>query len=106
MQGRDMQGKLSTSRNKETINLKKEAGLWLKEQRLRAGLSQIDLAGKLGLRYYTFISQIENGYGRVPYQGMADWARALGIDPAQFARTLLGYYEPTLYRLLFEDARQ
>ena len=101
-----MQGKLSTSRNKATINLKKEAGLWLKEQRLRAGLSQIDLAGRLGLRYYTFISQIENGYGRVPYQSMADWARALGIEPGQFARALLGYYEPALYRLLFEEARQ
>lgn len=101
-----MRGRLSTSRNKETISLKKEAGFWLKEQRLRAGLSQIDLAGRLGLKYYTFISQIENGYGRVPYQSMADWARALGIEPAQFARTLLGYYEPALYRLLFEEALQ
>ena len=101
-----MRGKLSTSRNKETISLKKEAGFWLKEQRLRAGLSQIDLASRLGLKYYTFISQIENGFGRVPSQSMGDWARALGLRPSQFARVLLGYYDPALFHALFEDGKE
>ena len=41
--------------------LRKEAGRWLQAQRKRAGLSQIQLAEKLGLKYYTFISQVENG---------------------------------------------
>jgi len=34
------------------------------------GLSQVQLADRLGLKYYTFISQVENGFGRVPSETM------------------------------------
>ncbi len=82
--------------------LRKQAGQWLKEARRNAGLSQIELADKLGLKYYTFISQVENGFGRVPSDTMEAWARALGLAPAAFARHLLSHYDPHLYRLLYE----
>jgi transcriptional regulator with XRE-family HTH domain len=82
--------------------LRKQAGVWLKELRTLAGLSQIELAERLGLKYYTFISQVENGFGRVPTDSMEAWARALGSPPAEFARRLLAYYDPELHRLLFE----
>lgn len=82
--------------------LRKLAGGWLKELRAAAGLSQIQLAQMLGFKYYTFISQVENGFGRVPTESMEAWARALETDPSQFARKLLSYYEPELHRLLFE----
>ncbi|MEX0590460.1 MAG: helix-turn-helix transcriptional regulator [Xanthobacteraceae bacterium] len=85
--------------------LKKEAGTWLKELRQRAGLSQIELAGRLELKYYTFISQIETGYGRVPTESMEAWANALGVKPAEFARRLLSFYDPDLYKLLFGEKR-
>jgi transcriptional regulator with XRE-family HTH domain len=85
--------------------LRKEAGTWLKELRTRAGLSQIELAGRLGFKYYTFISQVENGFGRLPTESLEAWARALGVDPSSFARELLSYYEPELHRLLFEVKR-
>jgi len=85
--------------------LRKKAGNWLKEMRGRAGLSQIELAQILGFKYYTFISQVENGFGRVPTESLEAWARALGADPSTFARELLSYYEPELYRLLFEVKR-
>src|SRR5580693_2533658 len=93
----------ATSRGRDTGSPKKKAGSWLREQRQKAGLSQMDLANKLDFKYYTFISQIENGYGRVPSQSMADWARALGVRPERFARILLSYYDPALYRVLFKD---
>ena len=82
--------------------LRKQAGAWLKDMRGRAGLSQVELAQQLGLKYYTFISQVEYGFGRVPTDSMEAWARALGLDPSTFARKLLAYYEPELHRLLFE----
>jgi transcriptional regulator with XRE-family HTH domain len=82
--------------------LRKRAGSWLQERRKAAGLSQIDLAARLGLKYYTFVSQVENGFGRVPIDGMEAWARALDIAPPAFARHLLACYEPELHRLLFE----
>ena len=90
-------GKVAT----EARQLRKQAGDWLKQRRADAGLSQADLAAQLGLKYYTFISQVENGFSRVPTEIMGAWAGQLGLEPAAFARHLLMYYEPELHRLLF-----
>ena len=81
--------------------LRKLAGDWLKQRRADAELSQADLAARLGLKYYTFISQVENGFSRVPTEFMGAWANELGLEQAAFARHLLLYYEPELHRLLF-----
>ena len=86
-----------------TKALRREAGRWLKAGREDAGLTQAELAARVGLRYYTFVSQVENGLGRVPVESQGAWAAAIGADPAQFAKTLLGYYEPELHRLLFGE---
>ena len=86
----------------KSLELRKQAGTWLQERRKAAGLSQIELGQRLGLKYYTFISQVENGFSRVPSDSMEGWARALGIAPAEFARHLLVWYEPELHKLLFE----
>jgi transcriptional regulator with XRE-family HTH domain len=85
----------------EARQLRKAAGDWLKLRRADAELSQADLAARLGLKYYTFISQVENGFSRVPTEIMGAWANELGIEQAGFARHLLMYYEPELHRLLF-----
>ena len=81
--------------------LRKMAGDWLKQRRADAEMSQADLAARLGLKYYTFISQVENGFSRVPIEIMGAWASELGLEQAAFARHLLMYYEPELHRLLF-----
>lgn len=85
----------------EARQRRKRAGDWLKARRAEAGLSQVDLAARLDLKYYTFISQVENGFSRVPTESMEAWATALALDPRAFATHLLMYYEPELYRLLF-----
>jgi transcriptional regulator with XRE-family HTH domain len=82
--------------------MRKQAGDWLKQLRGRAGMSQFELAERLGFKYYTFVSQVENGFGRVPTESMEAWALALGVEPPDFARHLLTFYEPELHRLLFE----
>jgi transcriptional regulator with XRE-family HTH domain len=88
--------------NTQVKMLRKQAGAWLKDLRNRAGLSQMQLAEQLGFKYYTFISQIENGFGRLPTESMEAWARALGVNPSHFAKKLISFYEPELYRLLYE----
>lgn len=90
----------------EIKRLRKLAGRWLKSLREEAGLTQAVLAERVGLRYYTFISQVESGLGRVPIEAQGAWAATLGLDPADFARTLLGYYEPELHRLLFSPGHE
>ena len=62
----------------EARQLRKQAGDWLKLRRADAGLSQVDLAARLGLKYYTFISQVENGFSRVPTEAMEAWAVRTG----------------------------
>lgn len=89
----------------EARQLRKQAGDWLKARRADAGLSQVDLAARLSLKYYTFISQVENGFSRVPTETMEAWAIALGLEPSAFARHLLVYYEPELHRLLFGGSK-
>ncbi|WP_163852286.1 helix-turn-helix domain-containing protein [Pseudooceanicola aestuarii] len=78
-------------------------GQWLKQLRETAGLSQRDLADRLSLDYYTFISQLENGRGKIPAHRYVEWAGALDQDPRSFVKRLLSYYEPSTYRILFEE---
>ena len=89
----------------EAKKLRRQAGSWLKVLRGRAGLSQIELAEKLGVKYYTFVSQVDNGFCRVPTESMEAWARALEVDPSKFARKLVSYYDPELHRLLLKGKK-
>src|SRR5436190_8414445 len=90
----------------QTKQLRQQAGRWLKAARERAGLTQAELAEKVGLRYYTFVSQVESGLGRLPIETQGAWADALGQNSQEFAKTLLRYYEPELFRLLFDTDTQ
>jgi transcriptional regulator with XRE-family HTH domain len=81
--------------------LRKDAGRYLKELRQKARLTQQQLAKRLGLDYYTFISQVENGFNRVPPEKLADWAAALNVPVEVFAKELLRYYDPFIYKAIF-----
>jgi transcriptional regulator with XRE-family HTH domain len=91
--------KLTTT---DTLELRREAGRWLKEQREAAGLSQRQLAECVGTEYYTFVSQLETGRGRIPPDKYRVWASALRIEPRDFVLALLPYYDPLTYEILFE----
>jgi transcriptional regulator with XRE-family HTH domain len=93
----------SPAKAAQTKRLRQQAGRWLKAAREAAGLTQAELAERVGLRYYTFVSQVESGLGRLPIETQGSWAAALGRDPGEFARTLLAWYEPELHRLLFGE---
>ncbi|HZH26255.1 MAG TPA: helix-turn-helix transcriptional regulator [Azospirillaceae bacterium] len=83
--------------------LRRQAGRWLGAQREHAGLTQAQVAERVGLRYYTFVSQVEGGHGRVPSEHFKSWAQAIGVPTHEFAKTLLKYYEPDIFPLLFPD---
>jgi transcriptional regulator with XRE-family HTH domain len=82
-------------------DLRAQAGLWLRTLREERGLSQRELAERVGALYYTFISQIESGKGRIPAERYEAWAVALGIETREFCIRMLSFYEPTTYRILF-----
>jgi transcriptional regulator with XRE-family HTH domain len=81
--------------------LRKEAGRYLKDLREKADLTQNALSKLLGFEYYTMISQVEGGKARIPPDKMLAWAKAVKTDPKVFARTLLRYYDPFMWQVLF-----
>lgn len=83
--------------------LRREGGRWLKSLRERAGLSQRRLADDVGVEYYTFISQLETGRGRIPPDRYREWAKAFGLQPKEFVQDVLKYYDPVTHEILFED---
>lgn len=85
----------------ETIELRKDGGQWLKSLREARGLSQRKLADLIGTDYYTFISQLETGRGRIPPDRYAAWAEALNVEPREFVKNVLKFYDPITFDILF-----
>jgi transcriptional regulator with XRE-family HTH domain len=83
--------------------LRLEMGKWLRQLREDRALSQRDLANLLNLDYYTFISQLENGRGKIPPSRYAEWADALGVDRKDFVGKILYFTEPSTYAILFGE---
>ena len=87
----------------DSKQLRKEAGIWLRSLREARRLSQRQLANRVDVEYYTFISQIEVGRGRVPTERVEIWAEALGEEVQPFAKRLMSYYDPINYRWDFPE---
>lgn len=81
--------------------LRKEAGRWLQHLRTECGLSQRELAKKIGAEYYTFVSQLECGRGRIPPDRYGVWAEALNIPQRVFVFNLMRFYDPVTFEALF-----
>jgi transcriptional regulator with XRE-family HTH domain len=84
----------------EAQDLRRRAGQWLKRLRTERGLSQRELARRLDLEAYTFISQLEAGRGRIPPDRMERWAAALEQEPGDFVARLMQYYDPVTFEVL------
>ena len=85
------------TRNQESI------GNQLKGYRINRGLTQKELADKIGVEYYTMISQMELGYMAIPPALWLPIAEELQIDAQQWVLTLLVEYQPELYKALFRN---
>jgi transcriptional regulator with XRE-family HTH domain len=90
-----------TQDSNRALELRKQAGAWLRARRTELGLSQRELARRVKVEYYTFISQIEAGRGRVPAERLSDWSKALEMDPKEFAVNIMRYYDPYVYEMVF-----
>jgi transcriptional regulator with XRE-family HTH domain len=92
--------------------MRRRAGGYIRSLRQEAELTQQQVAKHLGYDYYTFISQVELGYGRVPSEDLAKWAEVLRVEKGEFAKRMLSFYDPYLYYAIFggqhpiEEARR
>jgi DNA-binding XRE family transcriptional regulator len=100
-------GRIPTERQRPTPadlqEQRRAAGEWLRKLREERGLSQRDLARLVGADYYTLVSQLESGRGRVPPERYSVWAQALEVEAKVFVKTLMQYYDPVTYALLFPE---
>lgn len=80
--------------------LRRSLGQWLKERREAKGLTQADLGLALGIKYYSFISQVENGIGRIPQELYGPWADSIGVAREEFAWMAISRLEPGLFEML------
>jgi len=75
--------------NTRTVNpslAAKRVGQFVRQRRLHLGLSRAQLARRLGFVLGSVVSHVERGDTRIAPQAMAEWARALEMDPVAFAR--------------------
>jgi transcriptional regulator with XRE-family HTH domain len=98
-----MYGNPQRRTNSDVQEMRRDGGRWLREMRERAGLSQRELAHLVQTDYYTFVSQLENGRGRIPPDRYYAWARALKVEPREFVKTLMKYYDPVTFEILFGE---
>lgn len=82
---------------------RREAGAWLRHLRETRGFTQRLLAERVGIEYYTFVSQIEAGRGRIPADRYQKWADALEMEPKVFVKKMIHFYEPVTYQILFGE---
>jgi len=62
---------------------------FLADRRKRAGLTQAQVAAKLG-RYQSFVATVESGQRRIDVVELLDFADAIGFDAREAIRTLKG----------------
>lgn len=84
---------------------KKAFGLYLGKARLRAGLSQGELAEKLGYSSPQFVSNWERGVANPPVHKLAQLTRLLNIPSDELIETILTETEQYLHSKLKSKRR-
>lgn len=92
-----MEDKARPKNTRADLAKRAEFGRTLASLREAAQLTQNDLAKLVGQKYFTFISQVENGRVRVPPNDTELWARVLGVDTQAFAKECVRAYETADY---------
>ncbi|MCF7728692.1 helix-turn-helix domain-containing protein [Sulfitobacter sp. M22] len=84
----------------DSIFLKRRFGEILKVERLNVGLSQQELAEKLGYKSAAQISAIESGDRQIPHRDIVRFGLAVKVQPSTIALMLLQFRYPALQHAL------
>jgi transcriptional regulator with XRE-family HTH domain len=74
----------------------KRIGTFLKQHRVKAGLTQSDVAQKLGYTSPQFISNIERGLCSAPVKHLKDFAKMYNVNTEELIQLLLTEHESVL----------
>ncbi len=78
----------------------KRIGQFLKQHRVKAGLTQSDVAQRLGYTSPQFISNIERGLCSAPVKHLKDFAKMYHLDSEELIGLLLSEHETLLREAL------
>lgn len=79
--------------------LRCEGGLLLKQRRELLGMSQKQIAERVGLPAYTIVDQLEHGVGRIEAHQYPEWADALQLPLRTLVAEVLRHIDPFAHEL-------
>ena len=78
-----------------------EFGTWLREERIKKGFTQLEVANVLGYTNAQFVSNAERGLCRLPFEAISKLVKLYGLDPENVIEHLVRqHYE--YYREVFK----
>ena len=96
--------KQQTLSQQEITDLRRKAGKWVRSLREARGYTQTELQDLVAPHLRSkFISMIEHGRQIVMSEDIEAFAKALHVDPHDFARKLLQFHNPLVYNLIFDE---
>ena len=83
---------------------RRKVGAHIRELRLRAGLTQLELGKVVGITNNA-VSMIESGRNPLPPEHYRTFAEVLGENPKKFGLFLLEWTDPWLFGLIYGEQR-
>ncbi len=96
-----MASRPNQGRGEWSQEMRTRSGQQLRNWRIAAGLTQQQIAEKVGFAYFTMVSQLELGRAYVPPERYREYAAALGIDYVEFVKWQLRWSNPWAWAALF-----
>lgn len=86
-------------------NINKELGILVREYRLKANMTQLELANKLGYESMQFVSLFERGLSKIPLKVIGKLVIILGIPEKKVVKNLVDIFTDDLIKQI-EDGKQ
>ena len=83
-------------------NINKELGVLVREYRLKANMTQLELANKLGYESMQFVSLFERGLSKIPLKVIGKLVIILGIPEKKIVKNLVDIFAADLMKQIEE----
>lgn len=86
-------------------NINKELGILVREYRLKANMTQLELANKLSYESMQFVSLFERGLSKIPLKVIGKLVIILGIPEKKIVKNLVDIFTADLMKQI-EEGKQ
>lgn len=86
-------------------NINKELGQLVREYRLKANMTQLELANKLGYESMQFVSLFERGLSKIPLKVIGKLVIILGVPEKKVTKNLVDVFTADLVEQIDEGKK-